>query len=255
MARYFHAASGIVTTGLSVHMHTQEKLCAEEIPPDLHTPALHVQITRYHTQLCRRGAQCSRPICFFAHSSAELREPTPGTSLPQDVLATARLAVAAEVARQNMVDATQDHSALQALGKAVALAVADTFALQQAAINPAQNMLLSNVMAAELLLGLLAKLHLSKKQNIKQTSSRHPGNGTCLSDELVLLQAQLQSAADLGTTNAAPSSAWALQSAFYAGQQREEVHPQPFCAESHKPWVVPSDSPNLSELDPRGEQE
>ena len=44
--RYFRAASGIVTTGLSVHMHTQEKLCAEEIPPDLHTPALHVQITR-----------------------------------------------------------------------------------------------------------------------------------------------------------------------------------------------------------------
>jgi len=62
------------------------------------------------------------------------------------------------------VDATQDLSALQALGKAVALAVADTFALQQAAINPAQNMLLSNAMAAELLLGLLAKLHLSKKQ-------------------------------------------------------------------------------------------
>jgi len=58
---------------------------------------------RYHTQLCQIGAQCSRPICFFAHSSAELREPTWGTYLPQDVLATARLAVSAEVARQNMV--------------------------------------------------------------------------------------------------------------------------------------------------------
>ncbi|DBA98972.1 TPA: hypothetical protein ACH3X1_014312 [Trebouxia sp. C0004] len=125
VGRYFPAASNIVTTGWSVHLHTQEKLCAEEIPPDLRTPALHVQIRRYHTQLCQTSAQCSRPICFFADSSAELREPAWGNSLPQDVLATARLAVSAEVARQNMVDATQDLSALQALGKAVALAVAD----------------------------------------------------------------------------------------------------------------------------------
>ncbi len=44
--RYFHAASNIVTTGWSVHLHTQEKLCAEEIPPDLNTPASHVQIRR-----------------------------------------------------------------------------------------------------------------------------------------------------------------------------------------------------------------
>ncbi len=67
------------------------------------------------------------------------------------------------------------------------------------------------------------------------------------------LQAQLQSAADLGTTNGAPSSVWALQSALYAGQQREELHPQPFCAESHKPWAVPFDSPYLSELDPNAD--
>ncbi|KAL0023951.1 hypothetical protein WJX77_003024 [Trebouxia sp. C0004] len=26
--------------------------------------------TRYHTQLCQTGAQCSRPICFFAHRSS-----------------------------------------------------------------------------------------------------------------------------------------------------------------------------------------
>lgn len=64
------------------------------------------------------------------------------------------------------------------------------------------------------------------------------------------LQAQLQSAAGLDTTNAAPSSVWALQSALCAGQQREEVHPQPFCAESPKAWVVPSDSPYLSGPDP-----
>ncbi|KAL0018125.1 hypothetical protein WJX77_007994 [Trebouxia sp. C0004] len=177
--------------------------------------------TRYHTQLCQTSAQCSRPICFFADSSAELREPAWGNSLPQDVLATARLAVSAEVARQNMVDATQD-------------------------------------LTADLLLELLANLHLSKKQKIKQTSSRRampkhvqdhqrlsllqprrnrsqsleaserqhlalrsfseaaidPSNGTSFSNELVLLQAELQSAADLGTTNRAPSSVWALHSAL-----------------------------------------
>ncbi|KAL0054636.1 hypothetical protein WJX82_000288 [Trebouxia sp. C0006] len=235
--------------------------------------------TRYHTQLCHLGAQCTRPICFFAHSSAELREPTWGTSLPQDVLVTARLAVSAEVARQNMVqvDATQDLSALQALGKAVALAVAETFVLRQAAINPALNVLSSNAVAADLLLELLAKLHQSKKQRIKQTSSRRampklvqddqrlsllqprrnrspspgaaaserqqlalhsfskaatdPGLGTCLSDELVLLQAQLQSAADLGTVNGAPSSVLALQSAFTGPTSSDQ-----YCPLSNEEW-------------------
>ena len=62
------------------------------------------------------------------------------------------------------MDVTQDLSALQALGKAVALAVADTFVLRQAAINPALNVLSSNAVAADLLLELLAKVHLSKKQ-------------------------------------------------------------------------------------------
>ena len=62
------------------------------------------------------------------------------------------------------MDATQDLSALQAFGKAVALAVADTFVLHQAAINPARNVLSSNAVAADLLVELLAKLHLSKKQ-------------------------------------------------------------------------------------------
>ncbi len=59
------------------------------------------------------------------------------------------------------MDATQDLSALQALGKAVA---SDTFVLRQAAINPALNVLSSNAVAADLLLELLAKLHQSKKQ-------------------------------------------------------------------------------------------
>ena len=63
------------------------------------------------------------------------------------------------------------------------------------------------------------------------------------------LQAQLQSAADLGTVNGAPSSVLALQSALYAGQQREELHPQHLLAKSCKPWAMPFDSPYLTELD------
>lgn len=32
--------------------------------------------TRYRTTLCKEGGACSRPICFFAHSVAQLRDPT-----------------------------------------------------------------------------------------------------------------------------------------------------------------------------------
>ena len=30
---------------------------------------------KYRTQLCKDGAQCQRPVCFFAHSVSELRSP------------------------------------------------------------------------------------------------------------------------------------------------------------------------------------
>lgn len=32
--------------------------------------------SRYRTQLCKDGSGCRRPVCFFAHSLAELRTPT-----------------------------------------------------------------------------------------------------------------------------------------------------------------------------------
>lgn len=32
--------------------------------------------SRYRTQLCKDGANCHRPVCFFAHSLPELRAPT-----------------------------------------------------------------------------------------------------------------------------------------------------------------------------------
>lgn len=31
---------------------------------------------RYRTQLCKDGANCHRPVCFFAHCLSELRTPT-----------------------------------------------------------------------------------------------------------------------------------------------------------------------------------
>lgn len=42
-------------------------------------------------------------ICFFAHSSAELRQPTRECDLPEDVRSVVEPAVSAEEARQNMV--------------------------------------------------------------------------------------------------------------------------------------------------------
>jgi hypothetical protein len=32
---------------------------------------------KYRTQLCKEGHQCRRPVCFFAHSLSDLRQPTP----------------------------------------------------------------------------------------------------------------------------------------------------------------------------------
>ena len=32
---------------------------------------------KYRTQLCKEGLQCRRPVCFFAHSLEDLRQPTP----------------------------------------------------------------------------------------------------------------------------------------------------------------------------------
>mmetsp|Transcript_14015 Transcript_14015/g.34549 ORF Transcript_14015/g.34549 Transcript_14015/m.34549 type:complete len:618 (-) Transcript_14015:1777-3630(-) len=43
--------------------------------------------SRYRTQLCKDGANCHRPICFFAHSLPELRTPThTWTPSPEDLL-------------------------------------------------------------------------------------------------------------------------------------------------------------------------
>ena len=36
---------------------------------------------RYRTQLCKDGPDCGRPVCFFAHSMAELRTPMLPASL------------------------------------------------------------------------------------------------------------------------------------------------------------------------------
>ena len=31
---------------------------------------------KYRTQLCKEGPHCRRPVCFFAHSVLDLRQPT-----------------------------------------------------------------------------------------------------------------------------------------------------------------------------------
>lgn len=164
-----------------MHSRTQVNQPPEEIPGGSHTAVWPVRTRRYHTQLCTDAAKCSRHICFFAHSSVELREPTQECNLPEDVRSIAELAVWAEEARQNMVLGKRGASAARtsAVGKAVALAVMDRPAQQQsrqqAPINQAQNMLLANTVAGDLLSSLLADLHQEQHQQPKlQASSRGP---------------------------------------------------------------------------------
>lgn len=47
---------------------------------------------RYKTIMCRKGARCTRDICFFAHSPAEVRAPTSPQSAPPADRATEALA-------------------------------------------------------------------------------------------------------------------------------------------------------------------
>eukprot|EP00890_Picochlorum_soloecismus_P006786 jgi/Picsp_1/932/NSC_04417-R1_protein len=61
---------------------------------------------KYKTQLCKEGPRCSRPVCFFAHTVADLRQPTHilhGGSATQKDVAQAPKTVAATLLQQ-MVD-------------------------------------------------------------------------------------------------------------------------------------------------------
>ncbi|GBF96125.1 hypothetical protein Rsub_08873 [Raphidocelis subcapitata] len=55
-------------------------------------------MTEYRTQMCNDGAKCTRPICFFAHSAAELRTPAyPSLNPAQlEALFSARASLARE---------------------------------------------------------------------------------------------------------------------------------------------------------------
>ncbi|GBF93652.1 hypothetical protein Rsub_06755 [Raphidocelis subcapitata] len=37
---------------------------------------------RFKTQMCKNGARCNRPLCFFAHAAGELRFPDPSGNVP-----------------------------------------------------------------------------------------------------------------------------------------------------------------------------
>lgn len=52
--------------------------------------------TRYRTTLCKEGGACHRPICFFAHSVAQLRDPTrpaPAAGSPGSAVTTPQLSL------------------------------------------------------------------------------------------------------------------------------------------------------------------
>ncbi|GBF98258.1 hypothetical protein Rsub_10921 [Raphidocelis subcapitata] len=59
---------------------------------------LHLHPSRYRTQLCTMGGNCTRPVCFFAHNQEELR---PAPPAPEgEVAGMAAAAAAAAAARR-----------------------------------------------------------------------------------------------------------------------------------------------------------
>lgn len=59
---------------------------------------------KYRTQLCKEGPNCRRPVCFFAHSVLDLRQPThsydPAASGSEDVQASVAAMLAAQQQKQ-----------------------------------------------------------------------------------------------------------------------------------------------------------
>ncbi|KAK9835369.1 hypothetical protein WJX81_005250 [Elliptochloris bilobata] len=56
--------------------------------------------TRYRTQLCNDGPNCTRRICFFAHSLEELRVPANKPFVPPEALAAASVSAALKAAEK-----------------------------------------------------------------------------------------------------------------------------------------------------------
>ncbi len=55
---------------------------------------------RYRTQLCNDGPNCTRRICFFAHSLEELRVPANKPFVPPEALAAASVSAALKAAEK-----------------------------------------------------------------------------------------------------------------------------------------------------------
>ncbi len=64
---------------------------------------------RYRTQLCNDGPNCTRRICFFAHSLEELRVPANKPFVPPEALAAASVTAALKAA-EKAIAASSDNS-------------------------------------------------------------------------------------------------------------------------------------------------
>lgn len=90
--------------------------------------------TRYRTQICKNGANCRRTLCFFAHSTAELRFPevTAEDQLEEAQAAAAAAATAAApMQQQQPVPGYGDHRAMQVGGQVGAPQLVQQAALWQ----------------------------------------------------------------------------------------------------------------------------
>lgn len=73
--------------------------------------------SRFHTQLCKDGANCQRPVCFFAHSLPELRAPTHTWVPSQEDVARAGTSMALQQQVQETADDAAAMSAAASAGR------------------------------------------------------------------------------------------------------------------------------------------
>lgn len=87
---------------------------------------------KYRTQLCKEGPHCRRPVCFFAHSVADLRQPAQmQPPLPGEEEAAAAVAAAAAMQQQQQPPG----SAVAALAAAMAASGPQLSMAEEAANN------------------------------------------------------------------------------------------------------------------------
>lgn len=77
-----HASEATFALSLTACLSAGESISRLFPPcPSPYPSVLRLHPNRYRTQLCKDTMACNRPVCFFAHSLAELRTPPPGLGL------------------------------------------------------------------------------------------------------------------------------------------------------------------------------